>query len=307
MPAEIGRWSRWDHSVTARGSRGERFDDSSHHRRRDRSPTRPAEYALAVASSISALSWHASAVEASQQSVQDDGSSDEVTQTERAVFGQMTAHEVRSFLDSYVQRQLGSPISRVRFRAGRIDSVWGIDLDDGRAVVVKTHRLPMDLEAARTTRDALEVLSDAGYPCPTPLSGPDEIDGRVVTAETLLIGEMPDGRDPGNRRLLADGLARHIALLREWPDLAHRPVPDRRGASTRKGRGLSRTTPSWTSHRPTLATSGWTNTGSGPRCKFSTTVTLMKLSSGMQTGTPSSTKESWPEPLTGNWWLTRKQ
>jgi Phosphotransferase enzyme family len=164
-------------------------------------------------------------VEASQQSAQQDGSSEGITQTERAVFGQMTSHDVRSFLDSYVQRQLGSPISGVRFRAGRIDSVWGIDLDDGRAVVIKTHRLPVDLEAVRTTRDALKVLSDAGYPCPTPLSGPDEIDGRVVTAETLLTGEMPDGRDPGNRRLLADGLARHIALLREWPDLAHRTGP----------------------------------------------------------------------------------
>jgi hypothetical protein len=49
------------------------------------------------------MCWHASAVEAAQQSVQHDGSSDEITQTERAVFGQTTAYDVRSFLDSYVR------------------------------------------------------------------------------------------------------------------------------------------------------------------------------------------------------------
>jgi hypothetical protein len=43
---------------------------------------------------------------------------------------------------------------------------------------------------------------------------PDEVDGRVLTAETLIEGEIPDGRDPANRQLLAEGLARHIELLR---------------------------------------------------------------------------------------------
>ena len=48
------------------------------------------------------------------------------------------------------------------------------------------------------------------------------VDGRVLTAETLIVGARPDGRQPVNRRLLADGLARHIEILRAYPDLLQR-------------------------------------------------------------------------------------
>lgn len=137
----------------------------------------------------------------------------------------MTSEEIRAFLDSYVQQQLGSGIARIRFRAGRIDVVWGVDLDDGRAVVIKTHRPPAHLEALRVATDALRLLSTAGFPCPTPLSGPDESEGRVVTTQTLLSGDVPDGRDPANRSLLARGLAQHIELLRDHPDLPGKREP----------------------------------------------------------------------------------
>ena len=145
--------------------------------------------------------------------------------TERAVFGSVTSEEIGTFLDDYARKQLGSPIADIRFRAGRIDSVWGVQLADGRAVVIKTHRPPHDLKELCAAADAQRRLVAAGFPCPTPLSGPDSVDGRVVTAETLLAGSAPDGRDPGNRRLLADGLARHIQLLRPHPDLIDRAGP----------------------------------------------------------------------------------
>ena len=150
----------------------------------------------------------------------------EPSATERAVFGgSVTSEEIHTFLDDYALRQLGSRIAHVRFRAGRIDAVWGVDLVDGRAVVIKTHRPPADLEDLRAAADAQQLLVTAGFPCPTPLSGPDNVDGCVVTAETLLDGSTPDGRDPSNRQLLADGLARHIQLLQTRPDLVDRAGP----------------------------------------------------------------------------------
>lgn len=142
-----------------------------------------------------------------------------LSDTERAVFGPLAAEEVHAFLDGHVRQQLGSGIGQVRFRAGRIDAVWGVDLDDGRAVVIKTHRPPADPQALAVVADALRVLSTAGFPCPAPLSGPDEAEGRVVTTQTLLDGAVPDGHDPANRLLLARGLAQHIELLRHHPDL----------------------------------------------------------------------------------------
>lgn len=142
--------------------------------------------------------------------------------TEGAVFGPLSSEEIHAFLDRYVRQQLGSGIARVRFRAGRIDAVWGVDLGDGRAVVIKTHRRPAELESLRVVAEALLLLSAAGFPCPTPLSGPDDVDGRVVTTQTLLSGDVPDGRDPSIRPLLARGLAQHIELLRHHPDLVSR-------------------------------------------------------------------------------------
>jgi hypothetical protein len=55
-----------------------------------------------------------------------------------------------------------------------------------------------------------------------PLAGPDRVDGRVLTAETLIEGATPDGRDPASRLLLAEGLARHIEILGARPDLVAR-------------------------------------------------------------------------------------
>jgi hypothetical protein len=147
---------------------------------------------------------------------------DPLSDTERAVFGPVTAQEIHTSLEGYVQQQLGCRIARIRFRAGRIDVVWGVDLDDGRAVVIKTHRPPADLESLRVVTDALRLLSAADFPCPTPLSGPDHVDGHIVTTQTLLGGDVPDGRDPANRLLLARGLAEHIELLRHHPDLISR-------------------------------------------------------------------------------------
>ncbi len=142
--------------------------------------------------------------------------------TECAVFGSVTSEEIYALLDGYVYQQLGSQIARLRFRAGRIDAVWGVDLDDGRAIVIKTHRPPAEFEPLRVVAETLHVLNAAGFPCPTPLSGPDGIDGHVITTQTLLSGEIPDGRDLTNRALLASGLAQHIELLRHHPDLISR-------------------------------------------------------------------------------------
>ena len=148
-----------------------------------------------------------------------------VSQTERAVYGPVTMPELWAFLDTWARNRLGSGIAKVRFRDGRIDVVWGVELEDGRSVVIKTHRTPVDMDATRAARDAQRLLTFAAFPCPTPLAGPDEVEGRVLTAETLIEGEIPDGRDPANRRLLAEGLVRHIELLRGEPDLLRRAGP----------------------------------------------------------------------------------
>ena len=145
--------------------------------------------------------------------------------TEAAVYGDATPLELYAFLDAWTTSRLGSPIGRVHFRAGRIDVVWGVELDDGRAVVVKMHRPPAELDAIRVTNDAQRVLVGSGFPCAMPLAGPEEVDGHVLTAESMIVGTAPDGRDPAHRLLLAEGLARHIEILRDHPDVVRRAGP----------------------------------------------------------------------------------
>jgi hypothetical protein len=146
----------------------------------------------------------------------------EISDTERALYGSVTARQLRTFLDDWATRRLGSPIEKVRFRAGRIDVVWGVELKDGRAAVIKTHRGPVDLDATRVAVEAQLLLTRAGFPCAVPLAGPDQVEGRVLTAESLIEGSTPDGRDPASRLLLAEGLARHIEILRNQPDLVRK-------------------------------------------------------------------------------------
>jgi hypothetical protein len=136
------------------------------------------------------------------------------------IFGSGCSAAIAELLDTYLRRRLGSGISQVLFRAGRIDSVWGVRTEDDKEVVVKAHRPPVDLTAKRAAAVAQRLLDEAGFPCPTPLSGPDVVGELVLSAETMLREGTPgDARDPRTRVALVSGLAEHIDLLRAHPEL----------------------------------------------------------------------------------------
>ncbi len=139
---------------------------------------------------------------------------------ERAVFGQERTAAIGDRLDGYLTRYLGTTIAEVRFRAGRIDAVWGVRTADGRDVVVKAHRAPADLPALAATLTAQGILADAGFPCPAPVHGPDRFDGLTLHAELLVTdGEPRSAREPGIRRAIAGGLAEHVRILSRHPEI----------------------------------------------------------------------------------------
>lgn len=142
------------------------------------------------------------------------------TGTESAVLGLDTADQVLDLFSAHTEDRLGQPITAVLFRAGRIDVVWGVQVGEGREVVIKAHRPPVDVAAVAASTDAKRLLRQAGFPCPEPLSGPDQAAGGVLTIEAAITGgAAPDGRAPGIRPLLAAGLVQHIELLRGYPHL----------------------------------------------------------------------------------------
>lgn len=123
---------------------------------------------------------------------------DWVTEGERELVGLSDRAAVSSWLDQTLRRLVGGELARIDFVAGRIDVVYGVTTGDGRALLVKVHRPPIDLAARRLVNEAQRALADRGFPCAAPLAGPVELDGRTVSVETLLPdGERGDGHGAG--------------------------------------------------------------------------------------------------------------
>ncbi|WP_433513007.1 hypothetical protein ACQP2T_56775 [Nonomuraea sp. CA-143628] len=123
---------------------------------------------------------------------------------------------------AWCERWLGSTPVRELFRTGHLSVVLGVELADGRAVVLK--RRP----ASARLQGCVEVqrhLSRAGFPCPSPLTDAAPLVPRTataetpapsghwtVTAETYLPGGAQLDRDADRSRLFAEALARFIRL-----------------------------------------------------------------------------------------------
>jgi hypothetical protein len=144
----------------------------------------------------------------------------DVSGTERAIFSTPHAAEIRSVLDAYARDRLGAGLARVIFRAGRIDAVWAVTLSDGRSVLIKAHRRPVDMAARLATVEAQRILAEAGFPAPCPIRDTTEFEGLILTTESLVTAGSPaSARVPAVRRALAEGLASHVAILRSRPEL----------------------------------------------------------------------------------------
>ncbi|GLV60611.1 hypothetical protein KDH_74300 [Dictyobacter sp. S3.2.2.5] len=145
---------------------------------------------------------------------------------ERAVFGEVTADDVAAWIDQHVRNRLTLGVRAVLFRTGRLAAVYGLQLTNGSKIVAKVHR-SADIDQLGAAVTCQRLLADAHYPCPLPLDGPVEADGRVVLLETLLDqGEQGDAHNPATRRTIARSLAEQIHILRAVPELrAHLLTP----------------------------------------------------------------------------------
>jgi Ser/Thr protein kinase RdoA (MazF antagonist) len=91
---------------------------------------------------------------------------------ERVFFGDATRGQIDGWVAARVEELLDGPVAGLWLRAGRIDAGYGLELADGRQVVAKVHRLPVDLGALEAAVEVLGHLHATGYPCPRPLAGP---------------------------------------------------------------------------------------------------------------------------------------
>ena len=114
------------------------------------------------------------------------------------------------------------------FFASSVGCVHGVELADGRQVVVKAFQPNFGAGYLRAVQDLQTALADAGLPAPRPLIGPLPLGAGLATAETMLPRPpSADGHDPAVRALLAAGLARFIvkaSAFVDHPGLADHPL-----------------------------------------------------------------------------------
>lgn len=145
----------------------------------------------------------------------------EVAFVELDVFGTDDAATIAAMVDRFAREHLGARIDGYLFYASSVGSTHGLQLVDGRRVVLKVRpppatnpHLPLDRDALAQVFTAQHRLATAGYPCPLPLLGPTPLVHGLATIEQYMAdGERRDAHDPHVRGLLARSLAEHITLL----------------------------------------------------------------------------------------------
>src|SRR5438477_13019588 len=120
------------------------------------------------------------------------------------------SHRINSnVLDAWCERWLKARPVLTLFEAGYLSAVVGVELPDGRQIVVKI-RPPSGRLAACT--EVQRQLWQAGFPCPQPLVAPAAFGELIASAEAYLSGGEQLAIEVDSPRLFAEGLANLIAL-----------------------------------------------------------------------------------------------
>jgi hypothetical protein len=160
---------------------------------------------------------------------------DEALQLERRIFGSTDPVHIGQCVETFCAHVLGSPVVDCLFWRSHMGSVSGVQLADGRQVVIKAYPASANQRSAYFFADHAHLsaahrvqrfLVERGFPCPPPVLGPTPIEhGYAMVEEMVTRGDQVDAHDPAIRRLIAGTLARLVLLTRELgpvPDLAPR-------------------------------------------------------------------------------------
>ena len=165
---------------------------------------------------------------------------------ERLVFGTEDETEIADVIARFAKTQLGSAIRETLFERTSVGVVVGLELEDGRRVVVKAHQPRQRIEFLRTVFETQQYLADQEFPCPRPVIPPTPMGEGFATVEELVeVGFFADPHQPFIREAIAKALARLVELTRPlgappalrhawslrdgeglWPPTAHSPIFD---------------------------------------------------------------------------------
>jgi hypothetical protein len=131
----------------------------------------------------------------------------DVAHVELAIYGTGDARRIARVIEDFCQRELGSGPEQTLFYRSSIGAVIGLQLLDGRQVVIKAHQ--PDWERARLeeiTRLQAIVVKETGL-APEVVGGPAALGNGFATIEAHVSrGIVRDGHEPPIRRALATSL-----------------------------------------------------------------------------------------------------
>lgn len=148
---------------------------------------------------------------------------------ERGVLGVTDPEQIAAVYESWCRTTLSSGIRDAWMFAVSVGCVAGLDLEDGRRVVVKAY--PPDRGERRL--DAMLAIqrraAARGLPAPVPLGGPALIGrGWAVVETALVVGRHPDLMRAPDRETAAVGWVRIVQALRDSVDLVRDEHPSPR-------------------------------------------------------------------------------
>lgn len=134
---------------------------------------------------------------------------------QRRIFGDVTAADVRAWIDRHMSEHLDADVESITFTAGDIGAVFGLRLRDGRDVVLKALQPGANIRRARTVVDCQNRLAAEGFPAPEALDGPSVTEGVVAVVERHVASDSTGNpHEPRSRATMVAALARQIDLLR---------------------------------------------------------------------------------------------
>jgi len=136
---------------------------------------------------------------------------------ERAIFGTADPAQIAAQMNAFCRERLGAGIAEALFYRSSIGCVFGLELEDGRRVVVKAHQPDYPAGYLGAIQRVTRHLASRGFPCPVPVLDPAPLGLGNATAETYVAdGEYRDAHEPEIRQAMASALWRQIDLARSF-------------------------------------------------------------------------------------------
>ena len=133
---------------------------------------------------------------------------------EQDIFGITDATDIFNLTNTFCRAHLGVGVRGSLFYTSSIGCTHGVELEDGKRVVIKARPpahvnpdLVLDERRLEIIYPITSCLSAQGYPCPRPLLGPQSLGKGQATVESFVEeGVTADGFNPEIRRQMAQGL-----------------------------------------------------------------------------------------------------